>query len=157
MSRDVRGNPSRYVLKNQPRLKLADLLRRRKMTLKQFLDEFGISTYETLSIRCARMGITPPLLAEFNDVVPPNARVNSPQEGVVVLEAPPVVDEISGRQIDPDAPVEQPGIIVLTDRPYIPPTREVETQEAVPMLEAETDVEQPQKKPRKRKESPPNE
>jgi len=122
MSRDGRGNPGRYELKNQPKLKLVDLLRRRKMTLKQLLDEFGISTYEALHIRCTRMGITAPTQAEFDVVMPPvKAWVNSAQEGVVVVEAPRVVDEITGRQIDPDAPVEVPSVTV-TSVPFVPPT-----------------------------------
>jgi hypothetical protein len=123
MSRDGRGNPGRYELKNQPRLKLVDLLRRRKMTLKQLLDEFGISTYEALHIRCERMGVTAPTHDEFDVVMPPTrAWVNSATEGVVVVEAPPVIDEISGREIDPEAPVEAPSVTV-TSEPFVPPTR----------------------------------
>ena len=126
-------------MKNQPRLKLSDLLRRRKMTLRQMLQEHGITTYETLVIRCDRMGVTPPTDREFYDVMP--RPVNSPQEGVVVLEAPPVLDEISGREIDPEAPVEEPGIVVLTDRPFEPPVKN-----------ALVALDRPQKKPRKKKE-----
>jgi hypothetical protein len=119
MSRDGRGNPGRQIPQHPaPRLKLSDLLRRRKMTLKQMLAEHGITAYETLVIRCNRMGVQPPTLAEFRVVMP--EAVNSAQEGVVVLDPPKVVDEISGRPIDPEAPVEQPGIVVLTDRPYEP-------------------------------------
>lgn len=88
------------------------------MSLKQMLDEHGLTAYETLVIRCKRMGVQPPSLAEFKAVVP--EPVNSAQEGVVVLEAPKVIDEISGRPIDPEATVEQPGIVVLTDRPFTP-------------------------------------
>lgn len=144
MSRDGRGNPSRMVLKNQPRLKLSDLLRRRKMTLKQMLTEHGITTYETLVIRCGRMGVTPPTEQEFHDVVP--KPVNSPAEGVVVLEPPPVVEEQTGREIDPEAPVEEPGIIVLTDTPYVPPVKN-----------ALVELDRPQKKPRKKKDDQPTE
>lgn len=101
------------TLKNMPRLKLADLLRRRKMSLVQFVTEFGITTYEGLAIHCERMGAAPPTEAEFVAAVKPKL-VNSPQEGVVVLEPPPVVDELSGRAIDPDAPVE-PQVKVVTE------------------------------------------
>lgn len=58
------------------------------------------------------MGIAPPAQEEFDTLFPP-LKVNSPQEGVVVLEPPPVVDEQSGQVIDPDGPVE-PGLEVVT-------------------------------------------
>jgi hypothetical protein len=132
------------VLKNQPRLKLSDLLRRRKMTLKQMLDEHGITTFETLVLRCNRMGVTPPSEDDFYAVV--KRPVNSPQEGVVVLEAPPFVEEQTGREIDPEAPVEQPTVTVLTDTPFEPPVRN-----------ALVELERPQKKPRKKKEDQPTE
>lgn len=106
---------SKIVIKNVPKLKLGDLLRRRKMTLRQLLDEFGITTYAGLVIRCERMGVASPSEEDFR-VAFPNKPVNSPQEGVVVLEPPPVVDEISGREIDPEAPVA-PVVKVITDPP----------------------------------------
>lgn len=61
------------------------------------------------------MGIAPPTPEEFDVAMPPSAKVNSPQEGVIVLEAIPVVDEYSGDTIDPDAPVLEPGVEVVTD------------------------------------------
>src|SRR5689334_11677525 len=105
----------RVVVKNMPKLKLSDLLRRRKMTLRALLDEFGITTYEGLVIRCDRMGCAAPSEAEFK-VAYPVGPVNSPTEGVVVLEPPPVVDDITGRQIDPEAPVV-PEVRVITGPP----------------------------------------
>jgi len=80
-------------VKNMPKLKLSDLLRRRKMTLQQFLNEFGITTHEGLSLRCARMGILPPDASEFETLFPSSKAVNSPQEGVVVIETNTVVSE----------------------------------------------------------------
>ena len=60
------------------------------------------------------MGVSPPSLEEFQVVIPPALpSVSSPQEGVIVLEPPVVIDEQSGRQIDPEAPIE-PGIEVIT-------------------------------------------
>lgn len=112
MARDGRGNPGRIILKNQPRLTLANVLRRRRTTLKAFVEELGFTTFAALSNWCDRMGIAAPTQAEFETLFP--TRVNSPMEGVVVLEAPPVVDELSGQQIDPDAPVVEPGIEVVT-------------------------------------------
>lgn len=120
MSRDGRGNPGRIILKNQPRLKLTDVLRRRRSTLKKLLDEIGISTYGGLVNWCDRMGIACVSQAEFEAVVPPTLKVNAPQEGVIVLEAPKVVDEHTGTPIDPEAPVLEPGVEVVTDAPGEP-------------------------------------
>lgn len=47
-------------LKNLPNLQLTQLLRRRKVTLAQFLDERGISTSEELAAVCSNMGVAPP-------------------------------------------------------------------------------------------------
>jgi hypothetical protein len=102
----------KIVVQNMPRLKLADLLRRRKMTLTQLCDEFGITTYEGLVLRCNRMGCAPPDEADFTAATP-RSPVNSPQEGVIVLEPPPVIDDITGHRIDPEAPAV-PEIRVIT-------------------------------------------
>lgn len=130
-------------LKNMPRLRLADLLRRRKMTLRQLLDEFGITTYEGLVTRCDRMGCAPPTEVEFK-VAFPDKLVNNPLEGMVVVEPPPVVDEISGRKIDPEAPV-LPGVEVITSVGQLLPN-EVVTD----AVDGPSDV--PQKKQRKKKD-----
>lgn len=93
----------KIVLKNLPRLRLADLLRRRKMTLRQFADSFGITTFAGLCIHCDRIGVTPPEEAEFNSVFTEPA-VNNPQEGVVVLEAlPEAKREETVEQVQADA------------------------------------------------------
>jgi hypothetical protein len=91
--------PTKAKKRNLPKLKLADLLRRRKMSLKQLLDEFGITTYAALLIRCDRMGVVPPEQDEFDAVIGTKI-VSSPTEGVVVLEAPPVIDDATGKEID---------------------------------------------------------
>jgi len=147
MARDGRGTPGRIILKNQPRLTLAALLRRRRTTLKAFIAELGVSTYTALDIWCGRTGVVPPTLAEFEACVPPTQKVNSPQEGVIVLEAPPVLDEISGRPIDPEAPTE-PGVEVLT-----------QSRNALVQLNDGPDetLEGTQKKRRQKKESQPTE
>jgi len=132
MSRDGRGTPGRIVLKNQTKLKLADVLRRRKTNLRAFIDSLGLTTYASLNIMCVRLGVAPPSESEFDLARPPTERVNSPQEGIIVLEAPPVIDEISGQCIDPDAPVEPGLVVIFGDEP---PT------------------EGPQKKTRKKKEN----
>lgn len=147
MSRDGRGNPGRYVPKNLPRLRLTDLLRRRKMTLRQFIDELGLTTWSALQLRCERMGIVEPTQAEFDVAMPPINRVNSPQEGVIVLEAPRVTDELTGRSIDPEAPVEEPSVMVTAD-PFVPPI--ANHDQLLPSFEP---TEGAQKKSRKKKES----
>jgi len=135
---------TKIYLKNMPKLKLGDLLRRRKMALRQFLDEFGLTTYEGLVIRCDRMGVQPPNETDFK-AARPSDPVNNPTEGVVVLEPPPVIDDISGRKIDPDAPVT-PEVRVIT---------EAQATEDDAMGESPTGepTETSQKKSRKKKET----
>ena len=105
---------SRIYVKNLPRLKLTDLLRRRKTTLKSLLDEFGITTYEGLLARCERMGVAPPTMEQFMATSPPV--VNSPPEGVLVLEAPRVIRESDGKAFNPDVePLPTIEVIVVTE------------------------------------------
>ena len=99
--------------KSVPGLKLADLLRRRRVSLKSFVDQLGITTYELLLERCVRMGVQPPSQEEWNVVAPDP--VNSPTEGVVVLEPPPIVKEDTGKILDPETwqPIpEEPKVSV---------------------------------------------
>jgi hypothetical protein len=139
MGRDGRGTPGRYVPKDHnPKLRLADLLRRRRTTLTAFVAELGFTTHAALEIWCKRMGVTAPTHDEFITAIPRAEQVNSAQEGVVVLEAPPVLDEASGELIDPDAPAF-PGLEVVTG------------------AAAEEAPEATQKKTRKKKESQPTE
>lgn len=91
---------SRIKVKNLPKLKLTDLLRRRKTTLERHLKEFGITTYESLVDKCDRMGVDPPTLDEFLKTNPSPPVINSPAEGVVVLDAPSVIHEITGKKIE---------------------------------------------------------
>ncbi|MFA6608957.1 MAG: hypothetical protein WCT07_03570 [Candidatus Paceibacterota bacterium] len=83
---------SNIKVRNAPRLKLSDLLRRRKMTLKLFMDEFGITTYEALAIRCKRLGVQPPDESAFVALNMP--LVSSPTEGVIVLAIEPEQDDV---------------------------------------------------------------
>lgn len=87
---------SRIQVKNLPRLKLSNLLRRRKMTLRQLLDEFGITTYDSLIERCNRMGVAPPDENEFLAVAP--VPVNNPSEGVFVIEIVATEEQIQQQQ-----------------------------------------------------------
>lgn len=54
------------------------------------IDDFGVFTYAGLVGWCDRLGVVPPTQEEF-DVVMPQGLVNSPQEGVIVLEPLPEV------------------------------------------------------------------
>lgn len=77
-----------------------NLLRRRKTTLKAMLNEFGITTYEGLLTRCERTGVEAPTLEQFLAACP--EVVNSPAEGVLVLEPPRVISELDGNDIEPE-------------------------------------------------------
>ncbi len=112
---------TRINLPNQPRLKLTDVLKRRKSTLKQFIDEHGITTLGGLNEACHRLGVAGPTEDEFHAVVPRTPAVSNPQEGVVVVDPLPIVDEATGRQIDVDAPVH-PKVEVVTEEEWEPPT-----------------------------------
>ena len=96
----------KMTVKNMPRLELGNLLRRRKMSLKQFIDEHGITTYEGLAARCSRMGVVPPDVKAFNATLPP-LPVNNPTEGVVVIEPMRIIAES--------------GAIIADDVPPVPP------------------------------------
>ena len=77
-------------VKNLPQLSLADLLKRKKMTLKKFIEDSGAQTYVALVTRCDRIGVLPPTEAEYRVVMPDV--VSSPSDGLIVLQ-PLVVDE----------------------------------------------------------------
>ena len=98
-----------------PKLGLGDLLRRRKMTLAYFIKESGVSSYGALVGRCEGLGVQPPPERDYLALFPVPA--TSQQDGVIVLDPIPVIDEITGREIDPDAPVTVPGIEVITAAP----------------------------------------
>lgn len=104
---------TKVKLRNMPRLSLGDVLRRRKMTLKQFIGEFGITTYVSLNSLCDRMGCAPPSVEEFDAICAPIKHVvNSPQEGIIVLEPPPV-------SVVVDVPVLDESIVVdSVDKSY---------------------------------------
>lgn len=84
-------------IKNLPKLSLSDLLRRRKMTLHQFINESGIVAYGALLERCSAMGVQAPSEEDYHKVVP--VQVSSQQDGVVVIE-PPVTEEPTQELLD---------------------------------------------------------
>lgn len=67
------------------------------MTLRQLLDEFGITTYDSLIERCNRMGVAPPDENEFLAVAP--VPVNNPSEGVFVIEIVATEEQIQQQNI----------------------------------------------------------
>ena len=77
-------------------IKLEDLLRRRKTTLKKFLIERGITTYSVLEETCNRLGVVTPGFDAFNACVP--SYVSDPTAGVVVVPPLDVVTESTGEK-----------------------------------------------------------
>lgn len=74
----------KFHLKNKPQLTLMKLLKRRKMSLKQFILEQGITTYELLTNRCHTLGVLEPNKHEFDKIQP--KVVTNQNEGIVVIE-----------------------------------------------------------------------
>lgn len=83
--------------KSLSKLSLINLLRRKRSDLKRFLAESGITTYETLKVRCSSLGVSPPSQQEFNDAlgVSEIPNVSSPTEGVVIVESTSDVDSFT--------------------------------------------------------------
>ena len=89
---------------------LLSVLKRRKTNLKKFLEETGIVTYELLKSRCDSMGVIPPDEHEFVDAsggsLDRAASISSPAEGVIVLDPPKIINELTGMEVSmPDANV----------------------------------------------------
>jgi hypothetical protein len=80
----------RLQKKSISKVSLTDLLRRRKTTLSNFLEETGIVTYELLVERCSSSGVLAPSLADFLSARGSSNlhTTSSPTEGVVVLNPP---------------------------------------------------------------------
>lgn len=90
---------TKYQPKSQ--IKLEDLLRRRKSTLKDFIKDRGITTYEGLDNTCKRLGVLTPNHSSFIECV--DHYVSNPAAGVVVVSPSVVVQESTGI---PKVPVE---------------------------------------------------
>lgn len=79
------------MLKNQPKLTLESLLKRRKTTLKNFLNDAGVQSYSGLIELCKRLGIAP--ISEQDYISETGSRlVTSQEDGIVVIEPLPVED-----------------------------------------------------------------
>jgi hypothetical protein len=90
---------SNYRIKGLPPIKLQDLLKKRRMPLKDFLKNTGIATYPTLLQHCESVGVSAPSEADFKAAL--GEPVSSPQEGVIVLDSPDLIKE-SGEKIKVD-------------------------------------------------------
>jgi hypothetical protein len=102
-------------MKNQPRLRLADLLRRRKMSLTRFMSEFGITTYAELVDKSTRIGVVAPAQHEFDALG--LEVVNDPMNGVIVV----------GPQESPDDECPPPG--------WQPSEEDLSRMESAPMYD----------------------
>lgn len=82
----------RVNIKNMPKLNLLSLLKRRKSTLKKFIDEAGIQSYVSLVDTCDVLGVQPPTEHEYTQLFP--QQVTSHQDGIIVLgDIDPVIHE----------------------------------------------------------------
>jgi hypothetical protein len=90
---------SKYRIKGLPPIKLKDLLKKRGLSLKDFLKNVGIATYTTLVQHCQSMGVSCPTEEDFKEAL--GETVSSPQEGIVVLDPPSLIKD-SGQRISID-------------------------------------------------------
>ena len=83
---------------------LLSLLKRRKSDLKRFLSDTGIVTYELLKSRCDSMGVIQPEEKDFINASGVNAAgialVSSPTEGLIVLDPPKIINELTGKEVE---------------------------------------------------------
>jgi hypothetical protein len=56
------------------------------MSLKQFVLEQAITTYDQLIERCKNLGVIAPMLSEFQTIMP--EPITDQSEGIIVLEPP---------------------------------------------------------------------
>ena len=78
--RNVRNIQKRHI---SPKVKLSDILRRRKATFAQWVNDSGIQTYDQLVRHCDAMGIFAPSAEEFAAAFPKNEQICVPTEGIV--------------------------------------------------------------------------
>lgn len=97
---------SRFKIKKLPPIRLVDLLKKRRTNLKSFLTSYGIVSYSTLLQKCSNMGVSAPSEQEFKNTLGVAAEASSPQEGVVVLDPPVLIKELTGEKISVDDKVD---------------------------------------------------
>jgi len=110
---------SRFKIKKLPPIRLVDLLKKRRTNLKNFLSSYGVVSYSTLLQKCSNMGVSAPSEKEFKEVLGVAAEASSPQEGIVVLDPPTLLKELTGEKIGVDDVLDfqqqLPEVIVITD------------------------------------------
>ena len=89
----------RYQIKGQPPIRLVDLLKKRRTTLRDFVKNMGISAYSTLVEKCKKMGVSAPEEGQFQEALGGN--YSSPQEGLIVLD-PPTLTKDTGQKVSVD-------------------------------------------------------
>lgn len=94
-------------------IKLEDLLRRRKSSLKKFLNERGITNYVSLEQTCSRLGVSVPTREAFDAVMP--SYVSDPAAGVIVVPPLDVVNESTGERENTDDTFEPVSTFAATD------------------------------------------
>lgn len=85
-------------IKNMPNLSLLALLKRRKTTLKKYVDELGLHTYASLTSHCDSLGVSTPTQEQYKQAMPDDVSV--PEEGVIVL--PPTQKKNIEENVDDD-------------------------------------------------------
>ena len=85
---------------NTPKITLTNVLKRRKMNLAAYVKESGIASYGALLESCKRIGVIAPPEADYDKIAAEDVSV--PTEGIVVLQAPPVIAESTGVAIEPE-------------------------------------------------------
>jgi hypothetical protein len=86
----------KYHIKNVCHLTLLKLLKRRRTTLRKFLDEQNITNFESLKRKCINIGVEWPDEETFNKTQP--KIVTNQSEGIIVIESPVIVQESSGKE-----------------------------------------------------------
>ena len=85
-------------MRSPSKIKLVEVIKRRKLTLKMFINEFGITTYNQLLEKCNDLGVQPPTVEEFNVALP--NKVTDINEGILVLESPKFINDLGEEYTD---------------------------------------------------------
>ncbi len=106
---------SNVELKNQPKITLELVLKRRKSTLKNFINEAGVQNYSGLVELCRRLGVANVPEDVYNKEIKPQL-VTSQQDGIVVIdviESPvitnsnsSVIEKLRNAPYDPELPTD---------------------------------------------------
>lgn len=104
-----------------PKIKLTDILRRRKVTLQTWAHQSGIQTYEQLTRHCKVIGARPPSVQDWEASRPVVATVQT--EGIVHIDVAPIVviDEQTGELTSDSFETETPDVTL--DAAPVKPTK----------------------------------